>query len=385
MKGREEDLRMEEFLMEPEIINSQINNFSNKCDLNANWFDPNEEEEQDVESVKITLSKYHEFFQLLYSRYATSKNPKISKTIKIADVWRMLKTYNIPSKILSPSEVAIIFKTICLNIGKNDALGISLELFQELFLQLSVFAYRNADFCLKFGSPSEKIDLFINQFKIIAKSSNDSELLISLNLKKQRYDKVPKELEAYIKQNPFYPLPEGFKKIEEKVLISNYTIPSYLIFKPALKYSIEILDDILLENFGFHLLESITTYDYIPKIVPKMMASKANSPEPAKHFMRPLEKQQLLPPKRSVNNKSCFADMNEHEKSAKKKLLKKSEELGLLDESIRRKLDKKATSIGGLGKSIIQINALISQEKKKILEERLKTREQKLKYEFEQK
>ncbi len=114
------------------------------------------------------------------------------------------------------------------------------------------------------------------------------------------------ELTRFLETNPFYPLPEGYKKVEEKYLRENYVLPNYIEVSESTKIAAELLDSVLAETLGIHVLEPITTYEYKVKVVPTI--GKVYQRNPAqKMFMMPLNKAprkgMLEPVKRPVSLK----------------------------------------------------------------------------------
>ena len=70
-----------------------------------NW---EEEEEKDIEAVKICCQKYEELFQFLFARYSSKKGSNrndIAKTLKVGDVARMMEEGGVSPKTLSLLEV----------------------------------------------------------------------------------------------------------------------------------------------------------------------------------------------------------------------------------------------------------------------------------------
>jgi hypothetical protein len=64
-------------------------------------------------------------------------------------------------------------------------------------------------------------------------------------------------------------LPEGYKKITEKVLVPEPKVTNNISKLPENYIDVmEILDEILYENIGFHILESITKKDTKIRVKP---------------------------------------------------------------------------------------------------------------------
>ena len=75
----------------------------------------------------------------------------------------------------------------------------------------------------------------------------DSDLVIALNKK--------------IKEDPNYPIPEGFKKRKEKTLVYTYGAPSYLNLSESQTMALDIMDELLTKLFDMHFLEPVCTFE----------------------------------------------------------------------------------------------------------------------------
>ncbi len=75
----------------------------------------------------------------------------------------------------------------------------------------------------------------------------DSDLVIALNKK--------------IKEDPNYPIPEGFKKRKEKTLVYTYGAPSYLNLSESQTTALDIMDELLTKLFDMHFLEPVCTFE----------------------------------------------------------------------------------------------------------------------------
>jgi hypothetical protein len=56
---------------------------------------------------------------------------------------------------------------------------------------------------------------------------------------------VLNELNIKILEDPSYPLPDGYYKVQEKEMNLKYRIPSYLEIPRSAKISVEIIDELI--------------------------------------------------------------------------------------------------------------------------------------------
>ncbi len=181
---------------------------------------------------------------------------------------------------------------------------------QELCLQLAMFTYSGQQCPIKSESPARKLECFVNVMKHAAAQRGDEDFV---EFAAHRPDpSIPRELASYIKMNPYYPLPEGYKKVEEKVVVENYSVPCYLSLPESYVAAIELLDSLLNRTFDFHILEPIVSYDYEPRLTPALGRVRNHAKECEKHFMSPLTRQPRRPtatlsPVKSFAGRSVFA------------------------------------------------------------------------------
>jgi len=236
-----------------------------------------DEEEKDHEALKLFINKHKKVFRYLYNKYANNKlttKGKYSfdelreqlKSISIAEIIQMLKDYQ--AKLLSNTELTMFIKLINYKLNNQHNLTtLTFKGFIELFVQIAIYTcnkderYRGV--CM---SSLECVKLFLNRFK--QKVNTDFDIPTEDTIQ---------ELNKLVASNPYYLLPEGYKKIEEKVIIENYTIPYKVKISESIRISVEILDTILAQALGIHIIEPITNYKYINKVVAIPKVLKDNS------------------------------------------------------------------------------------------------------------
>lgn len=202
--------------------------------------------------------------------------------------------------------MASLFRQVNLKMtGKMDLSPMKFEGFLELFVQTAFYLAIKID-KNSLHLPAECLKTFFFRFTEAAASRGDIEIH---NKDDEEEIENKKMLAKYIKENPTGPLPNGYKKVEEKLPIENYSIPCYCQISESHKIVIELLDELLAKNIGVHVLEPIVTYDYDTKVV----STQANSPNksPTKHFMLPLIK---VP--RKLNIKPVFNTRSQNMKQS---------------------------------------------------------------------
>lgn len=261
-----------------------------------------DEEDKDYEALKLFVDQHKRIFRYLYSRYANSGFSSKQKgsfdalkeklnTISMAEIIKMLKDHNITYRMLTQSELASFIRLINFKlIHKNDLTALTYDGFIELFIQLAIFIFSRDPYYLTFLPPVNHLEALLDHFRQAAKiKGENTSLYDNPNASSLGDPELMKELEKFLETNPFYPLPEGYKKVEEKFLHENYVLPNYIELPESVRFATEILDKVLNNIFDTHFIEPITTYEYKVKVVPTIGKIYQRDPNDKK-FMLPVTK-----------------------------------------------------------------------------------------------
>ena len=241
-----------------------------------------DEEERDIEALKLFIDQHKRVFRYLFSKYANSGfsvKPKGSfeelrhklDTISLAEAIKMLKDHNITSNQISQVEIASLFRQVNFKIlHESNVLSLNYPGFIEFLVQAAIHIFsKDPVYNSTKKSPADYTKLLFNYFRQAAKLKGENIVLYENPEATTLGDpEVIQELTEYVTSNPSYPLPEGYKKVEEKSIKEQYTIPKHLQFPENLRICIEVMDEILNKALGVHILEPITTYEYKTRIVP---------------------------------------------------------------------------------------------------------------------
>lgn len=74
-------------------------------------------------------------------------------------------------------------------------------------------------------------------------------------------------LNQKIKEYPDYPIPNGYKKVQEVVIEDSYHVPEMLGLPDSEKISLEILDQVFEQALGVHILDSVPVTHTIERVV----------------------------------------------------------------------------------------------------------------------
>lgn len=92
--------------------------------------------------------------------------------------------------------------------------------------------------------------------------------------------KLVKALNEKLKTDPSYPIPEGYVKQLEKTPIYDFKVPESIskYMKDSKVVALEVLDSILHNQFGFHLLEANVKYEERLKVKQQIKTVRGINP-----------------------------------------------------------------------------------------------------------
>ena len=219
------------------------------------------------DSVKVMLDRYGYLLRILFKKYMgkayTAKLPKKStfdqlavknSLIQEAEFFKMLKDHGVIAPMLTTQEFSTLMKLYNQKIGSAQLHSVNYKHFLGLFSQTAVFIYSRDPHDLSNLPPGFSIKSLVEHFRKFAQ-------LHSFNT--YHYDNLDPgggeraiiaKLNEELKNDPEAPLPEGYKKVEEKDIEVVYAVPKGLNMSQKQIDCLEILDDILSTKL-FHILE----------------------------------------------------------------------------------------------------------------------------------
>ena len=100
-------------------------------------------------------------------------------------------------------------------------------------------------------------------------------------------------LDKKLQNDPSYPVPEGFRKVVEKIPIYEYKLPECAasILTESQIIATTVVDDLLSECLGIHFLEPQVQFETKVKVKPSIAkAKKQNNPAEALSYMKKADK-----------------------------------------------------------------------------------------------
>jgi hypothetical protein len=178
-------------------------------------------------------------------------------------------------------------------------------------MQLAYFCFTRDPHNLSHLPPSETVKALIKVFEDATRSRGNSTVLYDDPDATSAADsQLIKALNEKLSKDPNYPVPEGYVKQLEKMPVIDYRIPADIAshLKPSKVAAIEVLDSILADKFGFHLLEPIMRFEERMKVKPSIKApvSQNSGQAEALSYMKKVEKKA----KPELNSLNPFASMS---------------------------------------------------------------------------
>jgi len=252
------------------------------------------EEEREKEAVFLFVKKYRKLFRYLFTKYANScystkagafdDLKEKAETITFGELTKLFKDHNISSSMLSREELSTFIRLVNAHQGKTEISSLTFEGFQECFIQVAIYIYSKSPVILSHLPLVESVKELVNHFEKATEAKGDNTLLYKTPDVTTLGDKeLLRELNKMIKANPDYPVPEGYRKVNEKE--ANFEF----ILKPTLSNSvsestqiaIEILEEeIFSKILGVHIIEPIVKYEVRTKVYPDIV-------KPQKQLLQP--------------------------------------------------------------------------------------------------
>ena len=264
---------------DPEVI--RYEKWMSQIKKDIELFDFDEEEYRDREGVVLYIKKYSKLMKFLFSKYANSgyslkdvsNFDNISKkaaTINVAELGKLLKDHGVDVKDLTKQEWGRLVQLVSIQMMKRSELHVlDYNGFIQFILQVAHLLYTREPHDYSHLPPVEHIKELIKRFRNAAKARGESTLLyedpdITFVIDKD----VLRELNYKVLENPNYPLPDGYFKVQDKEMKLYYELPEYYEITEGEKIWIELLDDVILNIFGFHFLEPIARFETVTKVKP---------------------------------------------------------------------------------------------------------------------
>jgi hypothetical protein len=190
--------------------------------------------------------------------------------MNLAELNMFLKDHGFNQKHLSKEELAALVRLINLKkVNRFDLTAMTYQGFLEFILQASHFIYSRKPFFMDNLPLVEQLYAFFNQMEKCTKEKKESVLLFEDPDSTVMADPdLLKALNKKLRENPDYPVPEGFKKVNEKVIEHNYEVPKFIKMKESQSLALETLDELIFQKFNFHILEPIVKASVVAKIRP---------------------------------------------------------------------------------------------------------------------
>ena len=244
-------------------------------------FDFEEEEERDVDAIKIFMKKYSKLWRFYFNKYAnmgfSGKNIRSfdqlnakHNTINLAELIRFLHDHDLGKKYLTKEELSAIIRLVNFKkIHKNDLTALNYAGFLEWIIQTAIYMFTKPPEDLSHFPSVEALNHFLKKLEKAQKAKGGSTILFEDPDATGIGDTtLLKALNKKIKEDPNYPIPEDYKKVKEKEIQYHYKIPDYIPIDDTKKFCMELLDNLIFEKYDFHYLEPIIEYKETIKVKP---------------------------------------------------------------------------------------------------------------------
>lgn len=328
------------------------------------------EEEREKEAVFLYVKKYRKLFRYLFTKYANScysskagafdALKEKAEIITLGEITKLFKDHSVSSAMLNREELATFIRLVNAHQGKIEISSLTFEAFQESFVQIAIYIYSKAPLILSHLPLVESVKELVKHFEKATEAKGDNTLLYKTPDVTTLGDKeLLRELNRMVRSNPDYPVPEGYRKVNEKEANFEFVV------KPSLSNSVseaaqivmEILEEeVFSKALGIHIIEPVVKYEVRTKVYPDIVKPQKQLLQP--RYLEAVEKKvrpkdlegpkysEALPKKKTIDEsmKKLPANMKLIVSSFPKEDREVAKEAaGLLDEIIDAVADGRST------------------------------------------
>jgi hypothetical protein len=188
--------------------------------------------------------------------------------ISLGELNKLFSNYHL-TKYLSKDEFRNLYRHVNDKILGSKNSEMTQEAFIEFFIQFALLVFSRPPIDMSHMPSVELVKYLMKQFEKAARVNGESvEMFQDPDYSGVADKHFLMELNRKVLADPSYPIPEGFHKVAEKDLVIRYELPSYFKVGEEKKIAIELVDELLGNIFGIHVLEPISDTKIIYKVKP---------------------------------------------------------------------------------------------------------------------
>jgi hypothetical protein len=146
----------------------------------------------------------------------------------MGEIIRMLKDHKVPNTLINKfEELPVLMRLINAKIiHKSDLSALNYQGFVQLFIQIALFVYSKPPHDLSNMPPVESWKALLTHFEKATKVRGDITVLNeNPDVTCLGDPDLLRELNKRVQENASYPIPEGYRKVCEKDIVYNYSLP----------------------------------------------------------------------------------------------------------------------------------------------------------------
>lgn len=267
-----------------------------------------EEEDRDREILNQFMKKYAKIWKFLFGRYANQAYStkgkanfddmgKKTSQINLAELTKMLKDHNTYPTLLSRDELASLIRLINMHSAQansSDLAMLDYNQFLQFIPQLAFLCFSRPPID-KSSLPSvESLRALVTQFEEATRDRGRSTALYEDPDQSGFADReLVAALDKKLQADPSYPVPEGFRKVTEKVPIYEYRLPDCAasMLSESQVIATQVVDELLFGALGIHFLEPQVQFELKVKVKPTIAkAKKQGNPAESLSYMKKADK-----------------------------------------------------------------------------------------------
>lgn len=245
---------------------------------------PSEGKEENLEKeyINLLLVRHKVALSYLFNKYANSIDKRTRRTfemiekranhISLAELNKMLSDYGL-TQLVDKSETAQILKLVNNKIYDNkDLRNTDYDGFLKVIINIAALIYSRPPIFKPHYSYALMVQGFFEMLDLARKRKGDTQPNFASKNETAKYvqnkdliDLMNKKLE----KDPNYNIPPNYKKIYEREVSLDYTLPKSLAVPDKYKVCFELINNLIDEQFNVQLIEPQASFFYRTKVKPK--------------------------------------------------------------------------------------------------------------------
>jgi hypothetical protein len=232
---------------------------------------------EEHDAVTNVLRRYGRVLRLLFKKYSSSGYVRTFKSgtfdalaerktsLAPAEYFKLLKEQGVVTTLLTLEEFDLLLKAYMKETQRSSGV-LEFDGYMQMFVQLAIYIFSKPPKDLSYLHPVLSVKSLFDLFRQNA---------VERGLSTKMYDEpdpgvgdrdIVLKLNSLLEADPEASIPEGYRRVTEKELYVEHTVPSALKLKESQTVAITLMDELLNRLFGVHILEPTVGFNSVSRV-----------------------------------------------------------------------------------------------------------------------